>query len=78
MGNVILGEHIEKSFKIQNISNFKIDFNLLTIAEGLRNKNRNEVLYFKNNIIYFYILHFLRLSFLSLPKEQSNQNKTKK
>lgn len=43
MGSVVLGEFVEKSFKIQNISNFKFDFNLVTVAKGLLNNNRNEV-----------------------------------
>ena len=66
MGNVILGESIEKSFKIQNISNFKFDFNVLPIAEGLRNNNRNEVIHKLNQKLCY--LNFERPSFLSLPR----------
>jgi hypothetical protein len=43
MGGVIIGESIERSFKIINVSNFRLNFQLLTKARGLPNKNGSQV-----------------------------------
>ena len=34
VGGVIIGEYVEKSFEISNVSNFPIKFSLLSKAKG--------------------------------------------
>jgi hypothetical protein len=38
--NVILGETTEKSFDITNISSFPVNFNLITLAQGVENTSK--------------------------------------
>lgn len=46
IGNVVLGEYAEKTFKISNISNFGFDVKLKSIHRGIQNFNRSEVFSF--------------------------------
>lgn len=39
-GNVLVGETVEKTFKIKNISSFAVKFNLVTEAYGVTNKKK--------------------------------------
>lgn len=39
-GNVIVGETVEKSFKIKNVSSFPVKFNLSSEAFGISNKKK--------------------------------------
>lgn len=46
IGNVVLGEYSEKTFKVQNISNFGFDVKLKPLNQGIQNLNRSEVFSF--------------------------------
>jgi hypothetical protein len=39
-GNLLVGETVEKTFKIKNISSFSVKFNLVTEAYGVTNKKK--------------------------------------
>lgn len=43
LGGVVLGEYAERTFKITNVSNFAIKFQLLSKAKGVQNLNGTEV-----------------------------------
>ena len=45
-GNVVLGEYAEKTFKVQNVSNFAFDVKLRSLNKGIQNQNRSEVFAF--------------------------------
>lgn len=42
-GGVLLGEYIEKTFTIQNLSNFQLSFKLVSKAKGIQNKQGSQV-----------------------------------
>jgi len=46
MGGVLLGEYVEKSFTIQNLSNFQLSFKLISKAKGIQNKLGSQVFSF--------------------------------
>ena len=46
VGGVVLGEYCERTFKILNVSNFAIKFQLLSKARGTQNLNGTEVFSF--------------------------------
>ena len=48
-GGCVLGEKVEKSFTIQNLSNFQLKFKLISKAKGVLNKNGSDVNFY---IIY--------------------------
>lgn len=46
IGGVVLGEKAEKTFKVQNVSNFAIKFKVVSIAHGIYNKFGSKVFSF--------------------------------
>ena len=46
MGGVVLGEYIEKTFKIRNTKNFALNFRLISQVEGINNKSGQKVFSF--------------------------------
>lgn len=46
VGGVLLGEYVEKTFQIQNVSNFPIKFQLVSKAKGTQNLNGTQVFSF--------------------------------
>lgn len=42
-GGVVIGDYVEKTFSIQNLSNFQLSFKLVSKAKGIQNKNRSQV-----------------------------------
>jgi len=42
-GGVLLGEYVEKTFTIQNLSNFQLSFKLVSKAKGVQNKQGSQV-----------------------------------
>jgi len=43
IGGVVLGESCEKTFKVQNISNFTVKFKIVSKAHGINNQNSSKV-----------------------------------
>lgn len=46
VGGVVLGEKVEKSFKVLNVSNFPIKFKVASISHGIYNKFGSKVFSF--------------------------------
>lgn len=46
VGSILLGEYVEKTFTIENLSNFQLSFKLVSKAKGMQNKNGSQAFSF--------------------------------
>jgi hypothetical protein len=48
LGGIVLGETCEKTFKVQNISNFTVKFKIASKIKGIQNTNGSQVIFSLN------------------------------